>query len=195
MMKTVADQQGGEAKVELQKPVSYGAASMTDLETDVDWNGCEALNTANKGKLDSVLKQGLRDQAEILLESDADEQLLLTVSFQSKVKVHSMIIDGPHDGRAPKGLKLFVNDTPGFEEAEDKPATQEFELTEDELGKRLELRFVKFQSVDKLTFFISGNQGDGETSAISRIQLWGTGLQTMKMGDFKRVAGEKGEGE
>ena len=65
-----------------------------------------------------------------------------------------MIIDGPHDGRAPKGLKLFVNDTPGFEEAEDKPATQEFELTEDELGKRLELRFVKFQSVDKLTFFI-----------------------------------------
>ena len=54
---------------------------------------------------------------------------------------------------------------------------------------------VKFQNVDKLTLYISSNQGDEESTALSGIKLWGTGLTSTNMKDFKRVAGEKGEGE
>ena len=36
------------------------------------------------------------------LESDCDEQLLLTIPFNSNVKIHSLRIKCPTDGTAPK---------------------------------------------------------------------------------------------
>jgi hypothetical protein len=44
-----------------------------------------------------------------IVASDADEQLLISIAFKAKVKVHSIAIKAPADGRAPKSLKLFVN--------------------------------------------------------------------------------------
>jgi len=52
-------------------------------------------------------------------------QLLITIAFKSTTKVHSLQIDGPTDGRAPKGVKLFVNcKSIGFDDAEGRPAEQ-----------------------------------------------------------------------
>ncbi len=45
---------------------------MVDLVDEIDWSACEVLNAT--GSLQNVLKQGLRDQEGLLLESDADEQ-------------------------------------------------------------------------------------------------------------------------
>ena len=121
---------------------------------------------------------------------------MITIAFKSTTKVHSFQIDAPDDDRAPKGVKLFVNcKTLGFDDAESRPAEQELELTPEQFGSRIELRFVKFQSVQTLTFFIHSNQGDGDVSAISGLRLWGTSVATTNMSEFKRVAGEKGEGE
>jgi len=143
-----------------------------------------------------VLKQGHRDQAEMLVLSDADEQLLLTVSFKGKVKIHSLQIDAPADGRAPKTVKLFANKANlDFSDVESMAADQTFEFTPETFGQRLELKFVKFQNVDRLTVFFADNQGDEEATAISGVRLWGASLAGTNMSDFKRVAGEKGEGE
>eukprot|EP00967_Tisochrysis_lutea_P078168 scaffold106343_cov30-Tisochrysis_lutea.AAC.1 len=201
-----------------QKPAAYGAAAMTDLLEEIEWGSCEVLNAVSKDGVGRVAKQGLRDQPDLLLESDADEQvrlkprgrrlcislpklfgrsalLLITIAFKSTTKVHSFQIDAPDDDRAPKGVKLFVNcKTLGFDDAESRPAEQELELTPEQFGSRIELRFVKFQSVQTLTFFIHSNQGDGDVSAISGLRLWGTSVATTNMSEFKRVAGEKGEG-
>ena len=53
-------------------PPAYGKAAMVDLVDEIDWSACEVLNAT--GSLQNVLKQGLRDQEGMLLESDADEQ-------------------------------------------------------------------------------------------------------------------------
>lgn len=169
---------------------------MTDMESLISWNGSYVLNAAKSNSLGFALKQGLRDQAEMLLESDADEQLLINIAFSTKVKVHSLSFDGPADGRAPKSVRLFANrDSLGFEDVESMRADDEIEIEAEQLGSRLEIKFVKFQNVERLALFVHANQGDEDTSALSCLKLWGASVATTNMSDFKRVAGEKGEGE
>ena len=112
------------------------------------------------------------------------------------MKVHSISIKAPADGRAPKSLKLFVN-KPSMDcsDGESMVADQEIELSAEQLGERLELKFVKFQNVDRLTLFIHANQGAEDSTALSGIKLWGAGLAQTNMSEFKRVAGSAGEGE
>lgn len=59
---------------------------MVDLEDCILWDSCECLNRTPKSSVANILKQGLRDQEMLLLESDADEQLLITITFKSKVR-------------------------------------------------------------------------------------------------------------
>lgn len=179
-----------------EKPQLYGAASMVDLESVIVWGSSYVLNATKPG-VDFALKQGLRDQEGLLIESDCDEQLLIALAFTSAVKIHSLRISGPDDGRAPKAVKLFVN--PGasidFSDAEGMEADQQLDLTPETLGERLELKFVKFQSVTRLAIFVESNQAEDDVSALSCIQLFGAERHTTNMNDFKRVAGEAGEGE
>ena len=176
-------------------PPAYGAAAMVDLEDLISWNGCEVLNAVKKDSLGNCLKKGLRDQEALLCESDADEQLLINIAFKSKVKLHGIAIAGPPE-RAPKKIRLFVNRTQlSFDDAEGAPAEQEMELEAEMLGERIDLRFVKFQSVDRLTLFVASNQGDEESSALSLLKLYGAPIGVTNMAEFKRVAGNAGEGE
>jgi len=184
----------GRSEPAAQPPAAYGKDQMTDLEGHIAFDKSEVLNA--KGKLDTVLKQGLRDQDTMLLASDADEELLMNVAFKSAVKVHSLALMAPDDGRAPLKLRLIINKTgQSFDDARDGAAAQELELTPAQFGERIELRFVKFQNVANLTIFIASNQGDEETTALSGIKLWGAVIGGTNMAEFKRVTGEAGEGE
>jgi hypothetical protein len=49
---------------------------MEDLLESIHWSGCEVLNATKTDAVGSLLKQGLRDQELMIVESDADEQLL-----------------------------------------------------------------------------------------------------------------------
>ena len=186
-----------ETPKEEQPPAAYGAAAMVDLCDLILFSGCEVLNAAGFGGVDRLLKQGLRDQPELTVESDADEQLLLNLSFSTTVKIHSFSLNAPDgDPRAPKQVKFFANKTSmNFDDAESGAAEQELELTAEQLGRRIELRFVKFQNVNQLSIFIGSNQGDEESTVLSGIKLWGAPLATTNMSKFKRVVGEAGEGE
>merc|ERR1712159_283503 len=138
---------------------------------------------------------GLRDQEGLTLTSDADEQLLLSIGFKTRVKIFSITFAGPPE-RAPKRIKLFVNRNKsfGFDDAEALPAEQEFELAAEELGQPYNLKFVKFQSVERLAIFVASNQsGDDDPTVLSELKLVGCPLHTTNMADFKRVAGEVGE--
>lgn len=42
------------------------------------------------------------------LESECDEQLILSIAFSQAVKVHSLKIKAPKD-KGPKNIKLFIN--------------------------------------------------------------------------------------
>lgn len=55
-------------------------------------------------------------------------------------------------------------------------------------------RFVKFQSVSKLSVFIEDNQGEEETTRVQKIVLYGTSGETMNVRDIKKVGEENKEG-
>lgn len=163
-----------------------------DLSTCIDKSRCECLNESDQHSFRSALS---REEAGYL-ESDCDEQLLLTVAFMQPIRLHSLQVVGPDDGRAPKTIKLFINQTAiDFDGAERGSCVQELELTKDDVtdGSIIPLKYVKFQNVVSLTVFVKDNQGDEETTVMSYIGFVGQPREKSDMKDFKRVSGKEGE--
>jgi hypothetical protein len=64
---------------------------------------------------------------------------------------------------------------------------------EDLDGTPVNLRYVKFQNVQNIQLFIKDNQNSSDTTQIDHLTIIGSPISTTKMGEFKRVAGKKGE--
>jgi len=162
-----------------------------DLLSFFDKSGCECLNEAD----DHVLADCLTSKGGYL-ESDCDEQLIISISFSQVVKIHSVRISGPADN-GPKTVKIFINQpkTLDFDSADSMDAVQTLEITPELLedGAVIPLRFVKFQSVSSVTLFIRDNQSGSEKTQINYLGFIGSPLNATNMSEFKRVAGKKGE--
>jgi len=155
-------------------------------------SGCDCLNES-----DEHVHKNIFSKNDSYLESDCDEQLMLTLSFNQAVKVHSIKLTAPSDGRGPKTIKIFVNqpNSVDFDQGERMEGVQQLILEESDLNgeKIIPLRFVKFQNVSSIVFFVVDNQGGDEVTVINNIRLLGSPLVGTNMGDFKRVAGKTGE--
>jgi len=164
-----------------------------DLSTMIMSNGCECLNESD----DHVLAHALTSKGGYL-ESDCDEQLIISLSFNQGVKLHSLKITAPAD-KGPRNIKLFINQpqTLDFDAAESMSPIQAFELGPDDIGDNslIPLRFVKFQNVQSLLIFVKDNQGNAETTQIDHLAVFGSPIIQTNMNEFKRVAGKKGESE
>jgi len=161
-----------------------------DLATFVTKAGCECLNESDDHPLEQALTAGAG-----YLESDCDEQLIISLAFNQTVKIHSIKIKAPADC-GPKTLRLFINQprTLDFDSAESSQPTQEVVLQSSDLdGNAVNLRFVKFQTVQTLLIFVKDNQSGAETTRIDHLAIYGSPLSTTNMNDFKRIAGKKGE--
>ncbi|XP_063815839.1 thioredoxin-like protein 1 [Pseudophryne corroboree] len=163
-----------------------------DLMPFVNKAGCECLNESDDNGFENCLRKDTT-----YLESDCDEQLLITVAFNQPVKLYSMKLHGPDNGQGPKYVKIFINlpRSMDFDEAMRSEPTQAFELTADDIKEEsiIQLRYVKFQNVNSVTLFVQSNQGDEEATRISYFTFIGTPVQATNMNDFKRVVGKKGE--
>lgn len=161
-----------------------------DLATFITKNGCECLNESDDHPLEGCLTSNPG-----YLESDCDEQLIISLAFNQTLKVHSLKIKAPKD-QGPKTLRIFINQprTLDFDSAESAQPTQEIILQPNDLeGNPVLLRFVKFQNVQNLMIFIKDNQTGTEITRIDHFALYGTPLSTTNMSDFKRIAGKVGE--
>uniref|UniRef100_A0A8C2SLC1 Thioredoxin-like protein 1 n=1 Tax=Capra hircus TaxID=9925 RepID=A0A8C2SLC1_CAPHI len=160
-----------------------------DLMPFINKAGCECLNESDEHGFDNCLRKDMT-----FLESDCDEQLLITVAFNQPVKLYSMKFQGPDNGQGPKYVKIFINlpRSMDFEEAERSEPTQALELTEDDIKEDgiVPLRYVKFQNVNSVTIFVQSNQGEEETTRISYFTFIGTPVQATNMNDFKRFLNE-----
>lgn len=193
-----ADIQGLETKIKQHYGESGGSAEdgedygqgLMDLSTMIMKNQCECLNESDDHTLEQALSSGPG-----FLASDVDEQLIINLAFNQGVKIHSLKMKAPSK-HGPKKIKLFINQpvTLDFDSATGTAAVQELEITPKDLeGNLINLRFVKFQNVQTLTFFIVDNQSGDEKTIIESLQVIGAPIITTKMDEFKRIAGKKGE--
>lgn len=168
------------------KPPSAGACSQPTAIEDLD-RSTSALNATNTDAIAGVMALPAPEGPAVEpLRSDADEQLLLTIQLRQMYKLHSIKVAGPSDGSAPATIKLFINrDNMDFSDAEDLPPTQTLQLSG--ASATLPLQFTKFQAVSSLTVFLESNQGDTESTALSRLELIGMPVATTNMKDLKKV--------
>ncbi|XP_008322538.1 thioredoxin-like protein 1 [Cynoglossus semilaevis] len=163
-----------------------------DLMPFVNKSGCECMNESDDCGFDNCLS---KDSS--YLESDCDEQLLITIAFNQPVKLFSMKLLSSDLTQAPKVVKIFTNllRSMGFDDAERSEPVQMLDLSEEDYKEDglIPLRYVKFQNVQSVTLFVKSNQGDEETTKIKYLTFIGTPVQATNMNDFKRVGGKKGE--
>lgn len=162
-----------------------------DLSSFINKSECECLNESDDHPMTHALtaKGGF-------LESDCDEQLIINIGFSQAVKIHSMKLEAPEEN-GPKTIKVFINQptTLDFDRADSMEPVQQLQLTVEDLkeGGIIPLKFVKFQNVQNVTVFVRDNQTGTETTQIDYIGFLGSPVSTTNMGEFKRVAGKKGE--
>ncbi|KAF3454335.1 hypothetical protein FNV43_RR04782 [Rhamnella rubrinervis] len=162
--------------------------NQVDLLDFIDWSGVECLNQSTSHSLANALKQGYREDDQLNLESDADEQLLIYLPFTQVIKLHSIAIKGPEE-EGPKTVKLFSNkEHMGFSNVNDFPPSDTVVLSTDKLeGKPIVLKYVKFQNVRSLTIFIEDNQSGSDITKVQKIILYGSTVETTDMKGLKKI--------
>lgn len=164
-----------------------------ELSSFIAKSGCECLNESD----DHPLAHCLDSNKQTYLESDCDEQLLITLAFSQPIKLHSIKLKASAQ-HGPKTLKLFLNQPSSldFDKAESSEPVQALDLKEEDLtddAKPIPLKYVKFQNVNSLTIFVKDNQSGKETTRISQIILIGSPVAATNMNEFKRIGGKQGE--
>lgn len=181
----------------------------TSVNSLIDSRGVHCLNEASSHTLKSLLTSTPSSPSSYL-ESDADEQLLLTVPFLQPVRLRAMRFHhaSSEKEQAPKRIKLFINQPSlGFDSAESDPPTQEFEIGGGKVGEKIDLRLVKFQNVQSLhvsrerlrqggscadmsigkQIFVMSNQGDEETTRIDGLEIFGEAMEATSTGPLQKV--------
>ncbi|XP_076680630.1 thioredoxin-like [Andrena cerasifolii] len=162
-----------------------------DLTTFITKSQCECLNESDEHNFVQCLTAD-----EGYLESDCDEQLILSIAFLQAVKVHSLKLKAPKDS-GPKDIRLYINQprTIDFDMADSNTSIQDLTLSAKDIeeGNLIPLRYVKFQNVQNLQMFVKSNQSGSETTRIDYLAVFGSPISTTNMGEFKRVHGKKGE--
>lgn len=164
-----------------------------ELSSFITKSGCECLNESD----DHPLGHCLDSNKQTYLESDCDEQLIITLAFSQPIKLHSIKIKAPEE-YGPKTLKLFLNQPRSldFDKAETSEPIQQLELKAEDLvddAKPVPLKYVKFQNVNSLTIFVKDNQTGADTTRIFQILLIGSPVAATNMNEFKRLGGKQGE--
>lgn len=85
-----------------------------DLNSFIAKNQCECLNESDDHPLTHCLTSSGG-----YLQSDVDEQLIISITFNQAVKIHSIIIKAPSSS-GPKDVKVFIN----------QPRTIDFDMGE-----------------------------------------------------------------
>eukprot|EP00189_Rhodosorus_marinus_P012708 CAMPEP_0184744362 /NCGR_PEP_ID=MMETSP0315-20130426/7156_1 /TAXON_ID=101924 /ORGANISM="Rhodosorus marinus, Strain UTEX LB 2760" /LENGTH=209 /DNA_ID=CAMNT_0027216059 /DNA_START=97 /DNA_END=726 /DNA_ORIENTATION=+ len=148
-----------------------------DLYKDVDTTRCSVLNAADEDALEGVLRPWeKRLEREPMLQSDADEQLMIYLPFTTAVRIQALSLIGSGGRANPKTLKVFLNvEHMDFDSAESTAPTQEWELVPEDREGNVEYttKYTKYQNVRSMWLFISENFG-GDNTSIQYIGLKGT---------------------
>jgi hypothetical protein len=166
---------------------------MVDLSAKLDKTACYARNEQPGFSMTNLF---IGDST-LGLKSDADEQLIIHIEFQDFVKVKTIKFTEFNKGADPESnpstVHLYLNrENLGFEDINDVDPTQTLSLTAENLresSEPIQTKFVKFQRVKSITFFIEDNNG-GEISALGSLKIMGRPVSTTNMSEFKKNPNE-----
>ncbi|KAJ5799191.1 uncharacterized protein N7518_001259 [Penicillium psychrosexuale] len=156
------------------------------LYSQINFDLITTLNetTPNSGTaiVQKTWAERLNDKPE--LESDADEQLLMTIPFNGQVNVHSLLLYTAPTSSAPKTIKLFKNrDDMDFSTASELHPTQTIEVPQPIPGTdvfELPLNRAHWNATTFVTLFFEDNWSDGEED-VTKVGYVGFKGQFMKL--------------
>ncbi|PUU79743.1 galactose-binding domain-like protein [Tuber borchii] len=144
-------------------------AIQSSLYKHIDFDKITTLNEATPGSGRNVVRKSWEDRlaSTPIVESDADEELLMFIPFTGLVKLHSILIGADPGVSAPKTLKLFSNrDDMDFSSASDTQAVQTLDLPVPPPGNdrvmEIPVKRALFNNTRSLTLFFENNHSDGE---------------------------------
>jgi len=148
-------------------------AIQSSLYQHIEFDKIVTFNEAALGSGKAIIQKpwDRRLDTSTVLESDADEQLLIYVPFTGDVKLHSILIRADPSPSAPRTLKLFTNrDDLDFSSAADMRAVQTLVIPLPPPGQdvlELPVKRALFNNTHSLTLFFEDNHSDGEEDVTS----------------------------
>uniref|UniRef100_A0A1A9WEK5 Thioredoxin domain-containing protein n=1 Tax=Glossina brevipalpis TaxID=37001 RepID=A0A1A9WEK5_9MUSC len=129
---------------------------------------------------DHPLSQCLTSKGGGYLQSDFDEQLIISITFKQAVKIQSLKFKAPMQ-MGPKNIKVFVNEPHmlDFIRAENKTSVQDLLLNARDLenGTPIKLPIVRFHNVRNIQLFVKNNQSGGVITQIDYMSFIGSPLK------------------
>lgn len=200
IVKNLGSGSGKEAAGSVSRTTSHYPKGQNDLDEFVVKNQLECLNQTDDHTVKDLFGAGY-------VQSDADEQLLITVQFSTAIKLHSLelVCNGAPE-LAPKTVKLFINNTSmDFDNATSDAPVQVLNLDPAQVAPPagdapsvlIPLKFVKLQNLTSVTLFVEDNQGGGDVTRLDSVKFIGQPRDGMKVGELKKmgegmeVAGQK----
>ncbi len=150
-------------------------ALQSNLYKQINFDGIVTLNEAEP-RSGAAITQKTWDERlndEPVLESDADEQVLMHVPFAGSCKLYSIMIRTSDSDSAPQTLKLFRNrDDMDFSLAADLKPTQILTLPKSNEVAEVALNRALWNGTTSINLFFEDNHSGGEED-VTRISYLG----------------------
>lgn len=150
-------------------------ALQSNLYKQIEFDKIITLNEAEPRSGSAVVKKTWAERLndEPILESDADEQLLMHIPFAGSCKLFSIIIRTSDSPSAPQTLKLFRNrDDLDFSTASDLKPTQKIELPKTNDVAEIALNRAQWNMTTSINLFFEDNWSGGDED-VTRISYLG----------------------
>lgn len=177
----------------------------TDLRPVLRKSGCYGLNLAGGATFDTLLN----DDPNLVVRSDADDELLVGFEFDSPVTLTRVKViggakwiaarsraggggddDDDDEIALPTRLAVFINrPSMGFD---DFPRDAEFDLTPEQLEPDAPALVMPPRGFERVTHvhFLFTN-GDADAVVLSHVRMFGVSKEAMDLGQLKAVGKEE----
>ncbi|TGZ77623.1 DUF1000-domain-containing protein [Ascodesmis nigricans] len=156
-------------------------ALQSSLYQHIDFDRIVTYNEETQGSGKAIVKKSWDERLSEtpVLESDADEQILMYIPFTGQIKLHSLLFRAPPDTSAPNTLKLFTNrDDLDFTSVSDLQPIQTLTLpltpttSDGTTIVEMPVKRALFNNTHSLTLFFEDNHSGGDED-VTRLSYLG----------------------
>lgn len=165
------------------------AKKTSNLSGLINLSQSSVLNAEGRPSLSSLFSSSCSSA----FLSDADEQLIVNVTFKTPVKIKACTVTSASTGEErPTKVRLFINQRRmDFDDVDGAKTTQTLDLSAPKStreGTLLPLNYVKFQHVSSICVFVEDNAGAEQTN-LAGVGFYGEPVSAMDMSEWKPIKG------